>query len=120
MFHPLPKQSILAHRYSYEQHRGPVPAGQFVLHHCDNRSCVNPRHLFCGTQQANVDDMINKGRDHKRGAIGVKNQGAKVTEEIVRQIRASPTTAKILAERYGVSRAQIYSIRQRRAWTHIE
>ena len=120
MFHPLPKQSILAHRYSYEQHRGPVPAGQFVLHHCDNRPCVNPRHLFCGTQQANVDDMINKGRDHKRGAIGVKNQGAKVTEEIVRQIRASPTTARILAERYGVSRAQIYSIRQRRAWTHIE
>jgi hypothetical protein len=120
MFHPLPKQSILAHRYAYERHRGPIPAGQFILHHCDNRSCVNPRHLFCGDQQANVDDMINKGRDRKRGAVGAKNQGAKINEEIVRTIRASSMTAKILAKRYGVSASQIYAIRQRRAWTHIE
>jgi hypothetical protein len=120
MFHPLPKQSILAHRYAYEQHRGPIPVGQFVLHHCDNRSCVNPRHLFCGTQQANVDDMINKGRDRKRGMAGDENHRAKITEAIVREIRASPTTAKILAQRYGVSVSQINRVRQRRKWTHIE
>jgi hypothetical protein len=120
MFHPFPKQSILAHRYSYEQHRGSVPAGQFVLHHCDNRSCVNPRHLFCGNQQANVDDMINKGRDRKRGLLGVENNGAKITEATVREIRASPTTAKILAERYGVTMSLIHRVRQRRTWKHIE
>ena len=120
MFHPMPKQSILAHRYSYEQHRGPIPAGQFVLHHCDNRSCVNPRHLFCGTQQANVDDMINKGRDLKRGMVGAENHRAKITEADVRKIRASPTTAKILAKRYGVSVSLIYAVKQHRLWSHIE
>jgi hypothetical protein len=120
MFHPLPKQAILAHRYAYEQHRGPIPAGQFVLHHCDNRSCVNPRHLFCGTQQANVDDMINKGRDRKRGPVGAKNHSAKITEVIVRKIRASSMTAKILAKRYGVSVSLIHAVKQHRLWTHIE
>jgi hypothetical protein len=120
MFHPEPKQSILAHRFAYEQHRGPIPAGQFILHHCDNRSCVNPRHLFCGDQQANVDDMINKGRDRKRGAVGTKNRGAKITEAIVREIRASPTTARVLANRYGVSTSLIHCVRQRRTWKHIE
>jgi hypothetical protein len=120
MFHPLPKQSVLAHRYAYEQHRGPIPAGQFVLHHCDNRACVNPRHLFCGTQQANVDDMINKGRDRKRGLAGAKNHSAKITEAIVRKIRASSTTAKILAKRHGVSVSLIYAVKQRRLWAHID
>jgi hypothetical protein len=120
MFHPLPKQSVLAHRYAYEQHRGPIPAGQFVLHHCDNRSCVNPRHLFCGTQQANVDDMINKGRDRKQGMVGAKNHRAKITEAIARKIRASPATAKILAKRHGVSVSLIYAVKQRRLWAHNE
>ena len=120
MFHPTPRESILAHRYAYEQHRGPIPAGQFVLHHCDNRSCVNPRHLFCGDQQANVDDMINKGRDRKRGPAGTRNHHARITEEIVRKIRASPATAKILAKRHGVSVSLIHAVKQRRLWAHIE
>jgi hypothetical protein len=76
--------------------------------------------LFCGDQQANVDDMINKGRDRKRGAVGTKNRGAKITEAIVREIRASPTTARVLANRYGVSTSLIHCVRQRRTWKHIE
>ena len=120
MFHPLPKQSILAHRYAWELYRGPIPAGLQVLHDCDNPPCVNPRHLFCGTQQANVDDMIHKGRDRKRGLPGTQNHQAKVTEEIVRKIRASSMTAKILAKRHGVSVSLIYAVKQRRLWAHIE
>jgi hypothetical protein len=121
MFHPLPKQSILAHRYAWEQNRGPIPTGQFVLHHCDNRSCVNPRHLFCGDQQANVDDMINKGRNRTPGPPpGTKNHQAKLTEAIVRKIRASSMAAKILAKRHGVSVSLIYAVKQRRLWAHIE
>ena len=120
MFHAAPKQSTLAHRYAYEQHRGPIPDGLFILHHCDNRACVNPRHLFCGSQQANVDDMINKGRDHKRGLAGTENHQAKITEATVRKIRASSMTAKILAKRHGVSVSLIYAVKQRRIWKHIE
>lgn len=63
-----------AHRISYEIHVGEIPDGLQVLHSCDNRSCVNPNHLFLGTQQDNVDDMIAKGRgDWSRPARGDKH-----------------------------------------------
>ena len=52
----------LAHRVAYELTYGPIADGCLVLHKCDNKPCVNPSHLFLGTQKDNVQDMLRKGR----------------------------------------------------------
>ena len=52
-----------AHRIAYRETYGEIPKGMFVCHHCDNRKCVRPDHLFVGTNQDNVNDMMSKKRN---------------------------------------------------------
>ena len=116
-------RTTTAHRYFYAQYLGtPIPAGFQVLHRCDNPACVYPKHLFLGTQQDNVDDMISKGRmTDKR--VGVDNYRAKLTEEQVLEIRASyipmKTSLVELGKKYGVTAQSIKGIVSRRSWKHI-
>lgn len=58
-----PAKLQTVHRFSYELFVGDIPAGRYVLHHCDTRPCFRPSHLFVGSAQDNVDDMFRKGRN---------------------------------------------------------
>lgn len=95
-----------AHRISYELHNGPIPDNLLVLHKCDNHRCVNPVHLFLGTQQDNIDDMHKKGRN--RQPKNEKHRDAKFTNQQVREIRAMYATGNYgqseLARMFGVTK----------------
>jgi len=109
-----------AHRVSYEMHFGKIPKGIYVCHSCDNPSCVNPEHLFLGTQKQNMLDMVRKGRQNK--AKGSKHGNAKLTEEIVNKIRNDYKiirSTRKLAKIYNISRSSIKFIVQYVSWRHI-
>jgi len=107
--------TTLAHRASWMIHNGLIPSGMSVLHRCDTRPCVNPNHLFLGTQSDNVQDACLKWRMH----YGESNGMAKLTSDSVQQIRSSPLSHKEAASEFGVNRGHICAIRLRRRWRHI-
>lgn len=123
-----------AHRFAWELFKGTVPDGMFVCHSCDNPGCVNPDHLFLGTPKDNMADMDRKSRrrtvahggaDHysrrepQRLARGERAGGARLTATDVIAIRASAELAPTLAQKYGVTKENIYRIRQRKTWAHV-
>lgn len=111
------KSVPLAHRVSWTLHRGPIPEGMHVLHHCDTPSCVNPDHLFLGTDADNHRDSVAKGR--RRTFRGEQCACAKLTERDVRFIRESHLTGKVLARQFNITKGHISSIRSGRAWRHL-
>ncbi len=107
-----------AHRISYELNVGKIPEGLCVLHHCDNTACVNPAHLFLGTQGDNMIDMSKKGRS----MIGINQPRHKLNEcEIleIRRLRSIGLKPKILSKMFGVSASHIWNIYNRLSWKHI-
>jgi hypothetical protein len=113
---------IGTHRFSWQIHIGPIPDGLFVLHRCDVPGCVNPNHLFLGTNSDNMHDKEKKGRGRYVSKPGEQNPIAKLTDEAVRQIRhdvSLGSTQKKLADQYHVTPTTISDIVKRKRWKHI-
>lgn len=123
VFGPKPGQALRAHRVSYEIHVGPIPDGLHVLHKCDVRGCVNPQHLFLGTNDDNVADKVSKRRQacgsahaervRETTTRGEAHHASKLTDAQVEEVRAAVDggeTCASVARRYGVSRTGISAI----------
>lgn len=111
------RKNWMAHRFSYEFYVEPIPKGLFVCHRCDNPLCVNPDHLFLGTPLDNMLDKTAKGRN--LSPKGVRHGSNKLSEDQVRAIRQDGRFLKDISRDYGVSIANISSIKKRTIWSHI-
>jgi hypothetical protein len=110
-----------AHRAAWELVNGPISNGLHVLHTCDNPPCVNPAHLWLGTNQDNMVDMVAKGRANR--PTGEKHTRAKLTEAAVRGIRKGNDDGlsySDLAAKFKIHRATIAQVVTRKTWKHIE
>lgn len=108
-----------AHRAAWIELNGPIPAGLFVMHRCDNPRCVNPMHLALGTARENMTDKITKGRSRDKFGRSV----AAITETMVREIRqrhAAGESHSTLARAYGVSPATVGRMCLRQTWGHVQ
>lgn len=122
-----------AHRIAYRLAHGLIAPGMKVCHTCDNPPCVNPAHLFLGTDKDNMADCRRKGRFRKpptgvtvspaRRARGERVGGSRLTANVVAEIRrAHPAwggTQAELAAQFGVSQTTIWNIIHRHTWCHI-
>ena len=101
-----------AHRVAWMLTHGDIPDGLFVLHKCDNRSCVNPSHLFLGTHKQNMQDMVNKGRNHVPKRI--------LTDEQAQAIRDGEDGPTKIANEYGISIAFASLIKNEKRYTSCQ
>lgn len=112
-----------AHRMAWELTFGPIPEGISVLHHCDNPGCVNPSHLFLGTQRDNILDAIKKGRAYIPHFVGETHGSAKLTEQDVLCLRTLAALGDVnksaLAREYGVTQPAIRYAITGRSWRHL-
>lgn len=111
-----PYREIPAHRASWTIHHGEIPEGHVVCHHCDNPACVNPAHLFLGTQAENIADMHRKGR--RASFAGTRNGQSKFSDATIAEVRrllAEGLTPTPISRATGVSVSQIKHIRAGRA-----
>ena len=115
------KKTWRAHRFSWTIHYGKILRKLQVLHKCDNPSCVNPTHLFLGTNQDNVNDKMNKGRENP--SKGSNHYISKLKEKDIPKIKilykTGNFTLKEIAKKYKVYYTTIQKIVTNQTWKHV-
>lgn len=115
-------KSVRAHRAFYNKFVGPIPDGMQVCHRCDVSGCVNPSHLFVGTNKDNADDRDMKGRN--RPVYGERHSKSKLTERQVEEIKhlffVDRVSYKRLGARFGVDWSSIRDIIKGKNWKHMK
>lgn len=131
-------RTISSHRMAFLIHNKRIAPGFLVCHSCDVHHCVNPAHLFAGTQKNNLDDMRSKGRENhtrtkrkpieechydRSGRPGERNGRAVLCEDAVRSIRreyaSGSVSYRVIAERFGLKPTAIARMIRRESWTHV-
>jgi hypothetical protein len=116
---PRSRKLVCAHRASWEMHFGPIPSdgpgpiGYCICHRCDNKTCVNPAHLFLGTHADNMADNARKGRargGHKRTIEEVQS---------VLRLHATGVTQAEICRSMGLSSCNVSLIVNRKIWRHV-
>lgn len=114
----IKRKNVLAHRISFLIFEGEIGA-KFVLHKCNVPSCVNPKHLYLGTQKENIADQINSGTF----IYGSKHPLSKLTEDNVRKIielSSFGISQRKIARFYKVDQALIWRVIHRVSWPHVK
>lgn len=106
-----------AHRFSMVYFGKSLAVDQLACHTCDNPACVNPAHLYAGTDADNARDRVERGRQHREQ--GEQRYNSRLTDGLVRAIRRSALPHCVLAPEYGVSESMIRKIRNGKAWRHV-
>lgn len=108
-----------AHRASWMIYRGDIPEGMHVLHYCDNPPCVNPDHLWLGTNRDNMDDKIAKDRQLRGSDTSVALFDETQVAEIRRNYTGAYGEQAALAKKYGCHIGTIGAIVRRENWRHV-
>lgn len=120
----------LAHRVAWEMENEPIPEGMLICHHCDNPCCVNPEHLFVGTNQDNATDKMTKGRGNQpkgesSGMSKITREQALVVHRRLRAVERYPSgrvkmgELQRIAKETGLTRQTVSHISQGHTWKHL-
>jgi hypothetical protein len=114
------RSPLTASRAAWDIFNGPIPEGLGVLHRCDNPACVNPAHLFLGTQITNMQDCSSKGRAKGPTGTGENSVSHKLTDTVVDEMRSlhPALSQRAIARRFGVCQRTVTCVVNRLRWNH--